>query len=618
MKNFSADLKVTIMGYLLWFFLTVLIVTACVVVPALMAELAYTIGLLVGSGLLWLTRLVRECVEAPPPEPIPRSHYVIFKEDYIFPVIAFFSDCFRDLRALDLNGLIVLVTWLTVIGLMTFLLLITCRRFFLRSVYRMRGIDVQYGEATVRDSVFMPMPVPLCQVEIMKPGLLVDSHIGFGFRYRNTLVFPQHVYSAAVANGDILIVGKMGKAAIPIGGVRISNHLTDVCYLDVCGQIWSKIGVQSASIMPDEVDSMSVTVSGPLGTSAGRLSKAQIPWMYFYHGSTVAGYSGAPYMYMGRVVGMHAGVATDHNIGVSAAACAIEIDTFVEGEKAGKKPSRRYTAKPLTDESIAARETMRSGRKEKHDQYWSTHNFLNEDYEEYEHSPDRYELTYDQWRETRGYTSEAASEYDSIVDALGDMNAKLVLEALLRRFNKDGKPSTSYQPQGEVQTFGDIEAGVEESATMESIRVLQEEISLLKQRVERLETVATTKSTSSPQVQGTPGTLKCPVCNRMFKTEDGRAAHAALVHKIICKPESAQPGDSEVLVGTKKHFLGKSQLPRRNGEKSSTTSTTSGTSSHSSPKNSNPVKIKASQKVLEEAFANLQKVILGLLEAPGQ
>lgn len=616
MPIFTSDLKATIVSYAMAFTTLVILISACVAVPALATEAVYAVGLFVGVALLNLFRAARNWAEAPPPPPIPRSHYVVFKEDFVYPAVTFSSELFGDLRNIDLAGLINGVLFLVIAVATTSLFLYVLRERLIRAAYRVRGIDVHTGEATVPGSVFMPLPMPACQVTIMRPGILVDTHMGYGFRYRNTLVFPQHVFGPAEMGGNILIAGKLGKAVVSVSTVRLSSHITDVCYLDINETVWSKVGVQKATIHPDELETLTVSITGTLGTSTGRLSKANIPWTYFYRGSTVAGYSGAPYMHLGRVVGMHAGVATDRNVGISAAACAIEIDTFVEGEKAGKRLSNHYRARPMTDESIRASQAMKERRREAHQQYWSTHNFLDEDYEEYETSPDRLDMTYDQWKHNRGYRAEAADEYDSIVEGLGDLNARLVLEALQRKFRDGGE--VKYHPQGtETMTFGDISAGVDDSATMQMIMNLQQEVGTLKARVERLETTVTTKSAPpSPSKKH----FKCVACSKMFKTQDGANVHAALVHKIVCtQPESALPGDSEVTVNLRpNHFLGKGRSPKMNGNQSLTTSTTSMMSSPSSPKSYSPPKTKTSQKELVEVFANFQKTILGLLEARGQ
>lgn len=224
-----------------------------------------------------------------------------------------------------------------------------------------------YDNESVKPGSKLLGPKPAkCQVAITFPD---GSPCASGFRYRSDLLITAK--HAVIEPGKYHVIGNSGYKH-----VIDSNDFTRVQSSDlVCAllppNVWSALGVANGLPAEKIDDGMSVTVSSPDASSTGVMSSTDYIFHYEYTGSTLPGFSGAPYMQANRVAGMHLGAGT-LNIGLSIKAIDLlldhpDLDTDdlddYEGEsnKRGKKKANRKVA----DDSYLdyVRDAARTGAK---------------------------------------------------------------------------------------------------------------------------------------------------------------------------------------------------------------------------------------------------------------
>lgn len=191
-----------------------------------------------------------------------------------------------------------------------------------RAIMNVRGIQF---EAMRPGSTFMVGEKPKCQVEILIPGILMDTHQGYGIRVQNWLVLPRHV----LAGGDLVLAGPKGKLLVTPQVEESAIH-PDVAYLWLEQKQWVTLGVSNASCTPSL--SGYARCYGPKGYSTGTVNKTRMQGVLKYSGSTVAGMSGAAYVMADKVIGMHTGASGDLNLGVAAALFVSELKYKVTHE----------------------------------------------------------------------------------------------------------------------------------------------------------------------------------------------------------------------------------------------------------------------------------------------
>lgn len=224
-----------------------------------------------------------------------------------------------------------------------------------------------YDNESVKPGSKLLGPKPAkCQVEITFPD---GSPCATGFRYRSDLLITAK--HAVIEPGKYHIVGSSG-----IKHVIDSNDFTRVQSSDlVCAllppNVWSVLGVANGLPVEKIDDGMSVAVSSPQASSTGTLSSTDYIFHYEYTGSTLPGFSGAPYMQASRIAGMHLGAGT-LNIGLSIKAIDLlldhpdlgidDIDEYQgESNKRGKKKANRKVADDSYLDYI--RDSARTGSK---------------------------------------------------------------------------------------------------------------------------------------------------------------------------------------------------------------------------------------------------------------
>lgn len=213
-----------------------------------------------------------------------------------------------------------------------FLVVLLCglclRRVCIRTVMRVRGVYI--GEAMRNGSNFVSGKNPPGQVSIMVPGLLVDSHVGYGLRVGNVLVAPAHVM-VNLLNPIIAYNGR--KVMVSLDNRVMSRVMPDIVYIMLEEVTWTRIGVPKVRTMSRTPKvATSVSCTGMSGMSVGLLRKSTKMGLMVYTGSTIPGMSGAGYFVNDHCHGIHNGVMGSENVGVAIALILKELRVVFRGE----------------------------------------------------------------------------------------------------------------------------------------------------------------------------------------------------------------------------------------------------------------------------------------------
>lgn len=164
-------------------------------------------------------------------------------------------------------------------------------------------------ESAVEGSVEMPAKLPPCQVYLGYPNREGNIEIvGSGFRMAvgerdflmtasHNLAFDDQLY--LIREGQIVNVGST-KNSIQVG--------TDAAALELPVKVWSTLQASRAKFAPlSRAGSTYVNVVGINGKgTTGKLQPEDVLGCVTYSGTTMGGYSGAPYSNARTVLGMHA------------------------------------------------------------------------------------------------------------------------------------------------------------------------------------------------------------------------------------------------------------------------------------------------------------------------
>lgn len=153
-------------------------------------------------------------------------------------------------------------------------------------------------------SIEQKMTAPGCQATVgfMESG--VFTMIGAAIRISDWLVMPAHVYASA--GDDPVVYGK--QSWISLKGHEYEELDTDLIAIKLSGREWSTVGVSIAVIAHSlGLKGTFVSITGVKGTgTTGTLRHDKgVFGRVVYTGSTVPGYSGAPYMAGRQLVGLH-------------------------------------------------------------------------------------------------------------------------------------------------------------------------------------------------------------------------------------------------------------------------------------------------------------------------
>lgn len=482
------------------------------------------------------------------------------------------------------------------------------------------------GEAMQPGSSFrLKSSMPRCQIPIYTPGILYDTFLGYGIRYDDILVVPVHIFTSA-DNGMLLKVDEKSYLleATPI----MSEILSDVCYFMMDKSVWARFGVQSARVAGAPISPVAVTVVGPQGASSGYVSRNATPYILNYTGSTIPGYSGAPYVCNGSVIGIHAGETNGTNVGYGMGAIATEISVLIYGED-------------FEDYNFESKSRRRTGNAQFAGGHWKKGNNKYNKNREPE-QPWRDADVAKNVKQARGdagpasnwddFTGRDTFDYDQVINF---NSANSLPEELVEAFSDysvaqlesirnylDGltqvQKSTGVRirPHG-VEGFDFVDVVSEPTASTSYVVSWQER---MEERVTKLEMqLASLVKRQTNVVTKKP--FPCDKCDKSFSSKLGKVSHEITKHAELT-PETAVRGDEDVPVATKPiSFLGKgrTQTSTNNSHlKKKSVSISSSPSlpmtDRSSQSSKSLPKMKASRQDIVKAFESFQQAIFGLLE----
>lgn len=163
---------------------------------------------------------------------------------------------------------------------------------------------------SVRDgSVETPMQTPKSQVLV---GQLKEGNFhahGCGVRFRDFLVLPDHVLSYAnVDTKRTFIMGRQRNNQVEITNKDVETIDTDLVYVKLTENEWANVGAQVQTIrhdIPDMGCFASIVGASGQGTTGVLEHDPTVFGRVVYNGTTVGGYSGAPYMVQNQLAGIH-------------------------------------------------------------------------------------------------------------------------------------------------------------------------------------------------------------------------------------------------------------------------------------------------------------------------
>ncbi|APG75744.1 hypothetical protein 1 [Shuangao sobemo-like virus 1] len=204
---------------------------------------------------------------------------------------------------------------------------------------KIRGI---HYEAAIQGSLLRKATIPEWQVEVLTPGFLSDTHVGWGVRVVDTLVVPTHVLVEAGPN--YLLKGRTG-SVLCNGLPRDSRIMQDISYVPVEVSTWSKLGTPSVKRKRIDVETVqSVSCCGLEGASTGPLRQTRVRGLMYYEGTTMPGMSGAGYYIGNTCLGIHLGASTNVNCGATIMVPFAEIpapnNLVVQVERSAKRPKK--------------------------------------------------------------------------------------------------------------------------------------------------------------------------------------------------------------------------------------------------------------------------------------
>lgn len=165
--------------------------------------------------------------------------------------------------------------------------------------------DVLIPESIVDGSSITPRTPPNCQVTLAVARDNSLHAIGCGIRTEFGLWVPDHVIAG---HTELYIVTKAGYKRLSEDLVNSATRFgLEMLNIPVPPDMFSNLQVSVAKFGPLRIAGDHALAVGPDGKgSMGRLEPAEKFLGYLvYRGSTLAGFSGAPYMVNGRVVGIH-------------------------------------------------------------------------------------------------------------------------------------------------------------------------------------------------------------------------------------------------------------------------------------------------------------------------
>lgn len=412
-------------------------------------------------------------------------------------------------------GILILMVVVAAVGF--WLLVRLVWRYSKRVVMRVRGVQL---EALRPGSLFASATQPASQVEVLVPGLLMDSHQAYGVRIRDYLVLPKHVVSGFT---EVVLAGPTGKILLPVSTID-SRLCEDLAYWYIGQDVFSRIGVVSGRL-PKGTGYNLASCYGPSGASSGRVSKAAIRGKLIYQGSTIPGMSGAGYYVNGAVFGIHQGACGGSNIGFSIDVVKLEIRKLMNfeafhGPSPGKKDER--------EEEEEYRSKFETNWKYDEIERMVTERYSNDSW------ADDVDEDEDFWNKKLVFEAGASPKVPEKITIHKANGEKVKIPLRISHQNETGKMVTVDLVPAHLL---DYLSALKEEQVLENVRLLMQ-----------------------PAVPKPPAVrVPCQFCAQVCKSEKAMANHLLNSHPV--KGESAVPEDTgasgSLVKQSKTSFLGK-------------------------------------------------------------
>lgn len=467
-----------------------------------------------------------------------------------------------------------------------------------RIVQRARGVQT---ESVRSGSTFKVGKMPTCQVSVSRPGLLSDTHLGYGVRKGSYLVMPEHVLTYGNEQlSEVVLEGTKGKVLTSLI-VEKSLIVDDLIYCHLNEQTWSLLGTSKPK-WSREVTGQYVEVYGKPGVTSGRIQKTSVRWQIAYSGSTVPGMSGSAYMAGGQVWGIHIGSAASYNVGWCSVLIGAEVAKMARLESPNdnedNRPSIRFkNSENIWDQTKALDALERKYSKDP----WTAKAPLEDDDDEF-------------YNQKLDFGTEGATPPSFTIPT----EIKLTS---LKRQGGDGKSGVQVTVS---------EDDLDYLNTLRSMRVEKHIVDLM-QRVDRLEgrgppiqprarrevsappeVKAETVIVDKPERAVEKIKIKCSVCGNPARSEEKLRNHMENSHGTV--RESAIPSDTGVTSKQVKqgHFLGTRRVSPRNSGKNSTNILNSLNNNNRSQHQGGSLSdLMDSQRNIEKCLKELLQVMVG-------
>nr|QIJ56916.1 trypsin-like serine protease [Scaphoideus titanus sobemo-like virus 2] len=412
--------------------------------------------------------------------------------------------------------------------------------------YKIRGIQ---GEAARPGSTIIPNPqaVPKCQVFLYDVGALWSTFIGCGIRVDNLLVTCFHV----IENVETLAIGKGGKTHLVSSGPVTSNKLRDVVYFQLPDDVWSKLGVVTANRQPVPEQVAMKAMPSRIATKIGYTDGSVRPLAahigkVVYTGTTIPGFSGAPYMSTdGKVLGMHQGTYSssdqDDNVGFMWAAVLEDVSTTFRGLGTigeAARPRKRVAASGAGLYEPGDEPPVRPSNR-----VWGYGDIRKAVEVGFEDNPldgwaDEQEVDYDaqlQWESTN---KDSLDRTIRVMEDLPAAHLQALIDSAQGMISR--KQCTGHSPQGpEIPPPSSLFSTAIATARKETETAIEARVEPLERRVAALEAkICQRQSDPAPVVVGPKGPITypkgttpivhphvCCICSRSFKSVEGLQAH---------------------------------------------------------------------------------------------
>lgn len=539
------------------------------------------------------------------------SPYGKFKTNYLHPARDVVIGLLYDLIHVEWQDLLWLAFFTCSLVAAVYLLYCSLRPRVVRGLYYVRGVQYLQPEAAVPGSPIRPggMVIPSFMVEVYRPGLLIDTFMGYGIRIGEVLVMPMHVYASSCVDDRIILKGRNKISLHP--QVIESRRCNDVAYSLLDVNMWAKLGTTRATVLDTVERSVPVTIFGREGTAAGYASKSQLPHVLTFSGSTLPGYSGSAYVSNGCAYGMHIGVAMEGNIGVSLQSVECEISRLIKGEK--KRGTSNLYSK-ADEKKPYPNDKEEEDRRNRNKNGWDPRRAaITEDeeelYEQYENDAASRNKSFDAW--LRGESAMTKEMFEAFSEMSITQLENVINLAKNSVSEKKALSSKVFRTQGPVGFEKVLQVSDDDEEENDALAWCIGQITSMRKEIDSLHEKIANLSVAAPKAVAKA--FPCPKCDKSFTTKIGMLMHGINKHT---EGESAFPADhrkTEQVVQTP--FLGRtSPSPKMKRKNLPSTSSTSIPGVASTSDMSSLSRTRPSPAQLAQYLGELQKIISGLKE----